>query len=170
MNTKARFLTITGITAAVYAVLTIAVAPLSYGLVQCRFSEILNLLVFINPVFAPGLVIGCFIANLFSQAGLPDLIFGTLGTAISVFLITKCKNRYVASLCPAVGNIVVGVMLAFVIPLPEGMTFVVFMLAAVGAVMLGEIIAVALLGNIAYIALEKNAAFMERLRNIHNTK
>ena len=55
--------------AALYAVLTIALAPISYGPVQVRLSEAMTLLAFVNPKLLPGLVIGCFAANLTSPLG-----------------------------------------------------------------------------------------------------
>ena len=55
---KVRKIAIIGITAAVYAVLTIFI-PFGYLGIQCRLSEIMNLLVFFNPIFAPGIVLGC---------------------------------------------------------------------------------------------------------------
>ena len=56
MNLNVKKLAIIGITAALYAVLTVAIAPIAYGPIQFRFSELMVLLVFINPIFAPGLV------------------------------------------------------------------------------------------------------------------
>lgn len=46
--------------AAMYTALTVAVAPLSYGLVQCRLSEALTVLAAFTPAAVPGLTVGCF--------------------------------------------------------------------------------------------------------------
>ena len=71
MNTgKTRFIVYTAIIAGIYASLTISMAPVSYGAIQMRIPEILTLLAFVNPQFAPGLILGCFIANLFSPFGM----------------------------------------------------------------------------------------------------
>lgn len=86
-----------GATAAIYAVLTVAMAPISYGAVQLRLSEVMTLLAFVDPVFIPGLVLGNFIANLFSPFGLPDVVFGTLATFIAVFMMSKMKSMFIAS-------------------------------------------------------------------------
>ena len=64
--------------AAVYAALTIALAPISYGPVQFRVSEAMTVLPALFPEAAPGLFIGCFIANLFGGNGALDVIFGSL--------------------------------------------------------------------------------------------
>lgn len=64
------------IVAALYAVLTIALAPISYGAIQFRVSEILKILVLYNPLLAIGIGIGTFIGNMASPfAGPWDLIW-----------------------------------------------------------------------------------------------
>ena len=52
------------IIAAVYALLTIALAPISSGLIQCRVSEAMSVLPYFTFAAVPGLFIGCVIANL----------------------------------------------------------------------------------------------------------
>ena len=54
--------------AAVYVVLTLVFAPLSFGEVQIRFSEALTVLPFFTPAAIPGLFVGCIIANLLGGA------------------------------------------------------------------------------------------------------
>ncbi|MGN0133132.1 MAG: QueT transporter family protein, partial [Anaerotignum sp.] len=78
VNTK--FLVSTALIAAVYVVMTLAIAPLSFGMVQVRFSEMLMLMAFIDKKYAPGLALGCFIANCFSPFGMMDIVFGTTCT------------------------------------------------------------------------------------------
>ncbi|MBP2028837.1 putative membrane protein [Acetoanaerobium pronyense] len=137
INTKE--LTLIGATAAVYAVLTMIMAPISYGPIQLRLSEIMTLLAFINPTFVPGLVLGTFIANLFSPFGLPDIIFGTLATWIAVYMVSKSKTLFVATLWPTIANgIIIGLMLTVFAGLP-------FMSTA-AYVALGQFIVVTLLG------------------------
>ncbi len=92
--------------AAIYAVATLAIAPLSYGPVQFRISEVLNLLAFINPIYGIAVTLGCFIANLFTM-NIFDIVFGTLATAISVFFIGKSRNLFVASLYPTIFNAII---------------------------------------------------------------
>ena len=55
---------ITGLVAAIYAALTLVIAPLSFGPIQFRISEIMVLLAFINPIYILGLTLGCLLANL----------------------------------------------------------------------------------------------------------
>jgi len=104
--------------AALYLVLTL-IAP-SYGAVQFRFSEIMLLLMLINSNYVSGLIVGCILANLFSPMGLTDVIFGTLATAISLFLMSKTRtHQFISTLWPALVNgIIVGMELYFVLKLP----------------------------------------------------
>ena len=84
-KTTVYYLAANAVIAAVYAALTVAVAPLAYGPVQFRFSEILIFLAFYNIRYIPGLILGCFIANLFSPMMAYDIVFGTIATTIAVF-------------------------------------------------------------------------------------
>lgn len=91
VNTK--FLVSTALIAAIYVVMTLAIAPLSFGMIQIRISEVLMLMAFIDKKYAPGLVLGCFIANCFSPFGMMDVVFGTACTAASLVGITKCAKH-----------------------------------------------------------------------------
>jgi uncharacterized membrane protein len=132
-----------GIIAAVYAVLTLFLAPISYGNIQFRLSEVLTLLEFFNPAFIPGLTLGTFIANLMSPLGLIDIIFGTLATFISVFMMSKMKHLFIASLWPvAVNGVIIGLELNYLFQLPLWLT--VFQVA------FGEFVVVTLIGVMMY--------------------
>ena len=72
--------------AALYALLTLEVQPLSSGLVQLRVSEALCVLPWFTSSAVPGLFLGCLIANLAVGAMLPDIIFGSLATLIAAYL------------------------------------------------------------------------------------
>lgn len=83
-NNTVKRLVKTAIIAALYAVITLVLAPISYGPIQFRVSEIMVLLAFFDPFYIVGLTLGCFIANILGPNGLADIIFGTLATFISV--------------------------------------------------------------------------------------
>ena len=68
--------------AAVYTVLTMVFAPISFGPVQFRISEILCVLPFFTPAAVPGLFVGCFLSNLLCGAAGLDIVFGSLATLI----------------------------------------------------------------------------------------
>ncbi len=110
---------------AVYAALTISLAPLSYGLVQVRVAEALMVLPFFTPAAVPGLFIGCLIANIYGGYGYLDIIFGSLATLISALAVQKITNPYLAPLPPVVVNgVVVGAILSFVLKLPFYLAFI----------------------------------------------
>lgn len=82
--------------AALYIVLTIAVAPMAYGPVQFRLSEILTILPALTPAAIPGLGIGVLLANLLNPGGslgLVDMIGGTLATLIGAVLTRMIAKR-----------------------------------------------------------------------------
>ncbi len=87
-KTTANKLTIAGIIAAAYAVLTVvsALFGLSSGIIQIRISEALCVLPMFTSAAIPGLSIGCFIANLICGGGILDGVFGTLATFLAAVL------------------------------------------------------------------------------------
>ena len=138
-----------GATAAIYAVLTVAMAPISYGAVQLRLSEVMTLLAFVDPVFIPGLVLGNFIANLFSPFGLPDVVFGTLATFIAVFMMSKMKSILIASFWPTIAN---GLIIGLELAIFTGAPFV----STALYVALGEFLVVTVLGYPVFKVVMKN--------------
>ena len=66
MKTDARTqrLAAAAVVGAAYAALTMALAPISYGTVQFRISEVLCILPYFMPFTSWGLFAGCLIANL----------------------------------------------------------------------------------------------------------
>lgn len=114
-----RFLTQAALIAAMYAVLTIALAPISFLQAQFRIAEALTVLPMFTPAAIPGLFIGCIAANLMSPVGLADIIFGSLATLIAAFLSYKMPRRFLVPLPPVLVNgVVVGLLLHFVLKYP----------------------------------------------------
>ena len=87
---KIRFLTVTGVIAGLYTALTLVLAPLSFGIVQCRVSEALTILAVYHPAGVAGLTVGCALSNLIgltmgaNVAGALDILVGTFATASAV--------------------------------------------------------------------------------------
>lgn len=153
MREKEHWLLRNAIIAAIYAALTIGLSPLSYGPVQVRLSECLTLLAFYNPRWVPGLTVGCFLANMGSPFGLPDMLIGTLATFAGIFPMRYMKNALLASLLPVVSNgIIIGAELAAFSQLPPDVS--------IGAAMVyigaGELLSVTVLGNGVMRILMKN--------------
>ena len=107
---------------ALYAILTMVLAPISYGPLQFRISEALCVLSYFTPAAAWGLFIGCAIANTLSAAGLPDVIFGSLATliaclgmsAVGKHMKDSLKSRLLACFLPVIVNaVIVSAMLTY---------------------------------------------------------
>lgn len=71
---QARLIVYAGLIAATYAVVTIALAPISYGPLQLRLSGLLKPLALLSPVMGIGLAIGVGLANLASPFGAYDFV------------------------------------------------------------------------------------------------
>lgn len=102
---KARFLALSAVIAALYAVLTYAAAAvnLAYGPFQFRFSEALTVLPAFTPAAIPGLAVGCLISNLASPLGIVDWVFGTLATllaGICTYLLRNVRWKGIPILAP----------------------------------------------------------------------
>lgn len=105
--------------AALYAGLTLVLAPISYGPVQFRAAEALTLLPFCMPEAIPGLFIGCMIANFWSGFGLLDVIFGSAASLIAGWLTYKTPSLKLAAVPPiAVNAVIVGGYLGVITEMP----------------------------------------------------
>lgn len=109
------------ISAALYAVLTMLLSPISYGPLQFRLSEALCILPFFLPFTAWGLFFGCAIANILSAAGILDVVFGSLAT-LAAGLCTAAvgkrgaglRSEILACSMPVIWNtVIVGAVLTF---------------------------------------------------------
>ena len=90
--------------AALYAVVTLAIAPIgiAYTPIQLRVSEALKVFVLFDPWLAVGIGIGTFIGNLGSPYGIWDLTWSPL-TDIAGGLLAWAVYRYVLRKHLAVG-------------------------------------------------------------------
>ena len=143
--------------AAVYVVLTLAFAPISFGAVQFRISEALCILPYFTWAAIPGVSVGCLLANILGGAALPDIIFGTLATLIGALLSYRLRNvsKWMVCVPPIVANTII---IPFVLKYAYGFhDAVLYMMFTVG---IGEIIAVAVLGNLLMLAIEPKSNFI----------
>lgn len=90
MRSNMKSLTYAAMTAAIYYVLCVAIAPLSYGQVQCRISEVILLFCMHNTFAVYGYTLGCALANLTSPLGILDVIVGSLANLIAGMFARKC--------------------------------------------------------------------------------
>ena len=139
--------------AALYVVLTYAINAfnLASGAIQVRVSEALTILPFFTPAAIPGLVIGCFIANLSTGVVILDVIFGTLATllgALGTYALRKYK--WLAPLPPIISNtIIVPWVLRFAYGIDSAIPY---MMLTVG---IGEVLSCGILGMHLLFALRK---------------
>ena len=141
---KVLFLTQAALIAAVYVVLCVAFAPISYGEVQVRVAEALVILPFFTPAAIPGLFIGCLLSNLIGGSVLVDVVFGSLATLLGAAgTYYLHKNKVLLLLPPIAANTVI---VPFVLRYGYGVLLPIpFMMLTVG---IGEVIAVAILGSV----------------------
>lgn len=138
------FITQAALIAAIYVVLCIVFAPISYGEIQVRIAEALVVLPFFTPAAIPGLFIGCFLSNLIGGSILVDMVFGSLTTllgAIGSYYLRR--SRILVLLPPIIANTLI---VPFVLYYGYGVNLPIpFMMLTVG---IGEVIAVAVLGSV----------------------
>lgn len=146
---KTMFIVRSAVIAALYAALTLALYPISFGAVQFRVSEALTLLPIVMPEAIPGLFVGCLVSNLIGSATPWDIIFGSLATLIAAILTYATRrNKILAAFWPVLCNtVIVGMVLALTLNLPVFLTM--------GEVGLGELAVVYTVGMAMLAALKR---------------
>ena len=146
---KLNFLIRVAMIAAIYVVLNIIFAPISYGPIQVRIAEALVVLPFIDPSAIIGLFLGCILANVYGGLGMVDIIGGSLCTLVAAYLTYKMKNPKLAPLPPVLINAFgVSIYLHLLFDLPYWITVL--------YIGIGEVIACYILGYPLLILLIKN--------------
>ena len=136
--------------AALYVVLTMLFAPISFGPMQVRIAEILTILPLFTPAAVPGLFVGCLLANLLGGAVVLDVVFGSLATLIGAALgYVLRRNRWLVPLPAIAANTVIVPLVlrcGYGIDLPLYLSAIYVAVGEViGCFVLGEILASALL-------------------------
>ncbi len=149
----ARSLTRAAIIAALYTVLTLLLAPISYGEIQVRVSEALTLLPILMPEAVLGVTVGCLLANILGGSMMVDIVVGTCATLLAAVLTSVLRKRYwLAASMPVISN---GILVGIVVHVcyAPAMPLTLCMLS----VAVGEAIACYLFGTILVKALQKYA-------------
>ena len=147
--------------AAIYTVLTMVFAPISFGPIQFRISEALCILPFFTPAAVPGLFLGCFLSNLLCGSAILDVIFGSIATLIGALgSYVLRRNKWAVCLPPIVSNTVI---IPWVLRYAYGSVDLIPV--AMMTVGIGEILAIGVLGNLLLMMLERYG----RLFRIKNT-
>ena len=160
-----RDLTLAALVAALYAVLSYFgnIFGLTFGPVQCRFSEALCVLPFLFPCTAPGLFVGCLITNLMSTVGPLDIIFGSLATLLAALWTAHMPHRLLAPLPPVICNgVIIGAMITWY-EVGFGPAFWGLFLFNGISVAVGELIACYVLGSLLLKYLPRIPVFREMI-------
>lgn len=109
------------IIAAIYAVLTILLAPISYGPMQVRVSEALTILPALTPAGIPGLFVGCLVSNILGPYGIVDVVVGSAASLLAAIASYRLKEKpLLVPLPPVVFNgVLIGGMLHFAYGVPN---------------------------------------------------
>ncbi len=163
----ARKIALSAVIAAIYAVLCLVLAPLSYGPVQVRLAEALTLLPVLCAEAVPGVAVGCFIANIFTGS-IWDMVIGTAATLAAALCTRAVRNvrlRNVPVLAAAppvlINAVAIGAMLTwlyFPAHSPAGVWL--FNMLTVGA---GQLASCAL-GLVLVVVIEKNPVLLRLFR------
>lgn len=119
--------TFAALIAAIYYVITIMSAPLSFGQVQCRLSEVLLFLCLRNRFAVWGYTIGCMLTNLTSPLGVIDVVVGGGYNLVCGIVAYKTKRKFPTFIAATVGSgIVVGaeMRICYGLPMMESAVFV----------------------------------------------
>lgn len=85
--------------AAIYCVVTLVLAPISYGNIQVRIAEALTLLPLIYKPSIWGVTLGCFLSNLIgammgiNPTGMIDAVVGTLATLLAALMTYYLRDQ-----------------------------------------------------------------------------
>lgn len=115
MKLSLKQMTLNAMFAAIYVVITIFLP--SYGPLQLRLSEMFAHLPVFNKKYTIGLIIGVAIANIRSEFGIYDVIFGTIHTALSIWLVSLIIKESYSFVQKMVINSVVFAATSFILAL-----------------------------------------------------
>jgi uncharacterized membrane protein len=91
--TQIQSVAVSAVMAALYAALTIVLAPISFGLVQLRIADALLPLPYVlGWPMAIGLFLGCAVANVFGGLGAVDILFGSFFNLLAGLLVSNRKT------------------------------------------------------------------------------
>ena len=138
--------------AALYVVLTLTFAPISFGPLQLRVSEALIILPMFTAAAVPGLFAGCLLANILGGAVIWDVIFGSLATligAVGTYFLGRKVSKWLSPVPPIVANtLIIPFVLQYAYGVPDGIPF---LMLTVGA---GEVLSCGVLGLLLLNAIE----------------
>jgi uncharacterized membrane protein len=151
---KVRWIAEGAVIAALYVVLTMVFAPISFGPVQIRIAEALCIMPLFTSAAIPGLFLGCIIGNLLGGGIMLDVIFGSIATLIGAWIGYLLRsNRWLVPVPAIVSNTLI---VPFVLRYGYGVVDVAIPVLMF-QILLGEIAGCYVLGELLCTALQKNA-------------
>ena len=163
-----RKIAFSGVIAALYASLTIALASFGYGPIQFRVAEVLCILPFFFPFSVWGLFVGCIIANLISPYPL-DIVVGPIASLLAALCTMQIGKlgrerlpfKALACLPPVVLNAVfIGALIAYyMVGAGEAETFFAAFIISALQVGAGQFVILYALGFPLMIYLPKSRVF-----------
>ena len=104
MNKHAQTFAKIAMIAAIYTVVSLVLAPFSYGNIQVRIAEALTILPLIYRPSIAGVTLGCFLTNLIgammgvNPTGMIDAVVGTAATLFAAILTYQLRDRKIAGI------------------------------------------------------------------------
>lgn len=140
-----RNISATAIIAALYVAITLALAPISFGVVQLRLSEMFNHLAAFNKRYIFAVTLGVLIVNVFSPLGPIDMLFGTAGTLIGTTLTYFCTRKVtsligkstIATICQLPGMLLVDLEMHLYSNLPMFPTYWILAAGEIASMVIG---------------------------------
>jgi len=158
LKPDSRDLSLTVLFAALYAVLVIFLAPISFGPVQLRVADVLIPLaaLFGWPVVG-GVTVGCLIGNAYFWLGPIDVFVGPIANFIAAMAILLLrKHRLIACIAGALPiGIIVGGYLWLFFPPPEVLASLPVWAAMIVSITMSSLIAIAVIGYLLLTALSQ---------------
>ena len=109
---RAKDVSIAAIFAAMYAVSTVALAPISFAIYQLRVADaLIALSLLFGPPSAIGLALGCAVANWYGGLGAVDIVGGSLANFVAAYagwLIGRSERRVVRFAATVVQALLIG--------------------------------------------------------------
>jgi uncharacterized membrane protein len=157
-------LSLTSIFAALYAVGVVALAPISFQIIQVRVADaLLPLAILFGWPAILGFSIGTFIANFFGGLGAVDIVGGSVANFLATYIAWKVGQRqFQGSWLIAISSeilvvtAIVGSYLSYLFQLPLEIS--------VSGVLLGSIVSAGILGSILLLLLSR-PVIAEELRS-----
>lgn len=155
MNLKLKVLLQNAVYTAIYVVLCIVFAPISFQAIQVRIAEAICIMPLFDPFAIISVSVGCFISNIL-YGNMADAIFGTLATFLGLLAIKfiKSKNFFFRMFPTILSNTII---IPFVLKYAYGVVEMPIILSAL-YIAIGEIIAIYGIGFLLYKALNKIAS------------